>query len=285
MGRFIAPVQDKVSQNFGDNPDYYRSLGQNGHTGIDYACWPETPVKASGDGIVAFEGWGQNHDGFRNVAGIAVLLDHGDVYTGYAHLNSTTVSIGQRVEQGDIIGYSGATGQVMGPHLHFEFWGKPTNWKNGWAGRVNPSDYLSNDKEDDMRQMSREELIWNYRTIAGQEPTEANLQAWLNSGADYITTNEIMKRDFANAGNAFYQYRERTERLITELREQAKVSASVEVKLKELEAENSRAVEEARLAVERSAALEAQAAADKEAGESALRRLGQFITKYLPGGK
>lgn len=148
MSRFIRPVSDPVTQQFGENPDYYRSLGQLGHTGIDYGCSMGTSVRATGDGRVSFAGPGANHGGFLAVAGNAILLDHGDVYSAYSHLSRFAVGQGQQVSQGQVIGYSGNTGQVTGPHLHFEFWGKPTNWKNGWSGRVDPGNYITNEGDE-----------------------------------------------------------------------------------------------------------------------------------------
>lgn len=139
MSRFIYPVQAPLSQGFGENPDYYRKFGQIGHNGQDWACPINTPVKAAADGVVFFEGFGENSTWMRQPAGICIILDHGDIYTGYAHLNTTIVNAGQRVIQGQIIGYSGATGAATGSHLHFEFIGKPPVLTNGYYGRINPT--------------------------------------------------------------------------------------------------------------------------------------------------
>lgn len=141
MARFIWPITNhRVTQNFGANAAWYRAnVGQNGHNGTDLGHPIGTPVKASADGTVEFEGWGKNHGWMGSVAGIAIILNHGDVYTGYAHLNSTIISRGQKVKQGQTIGYVGQTGTATGPHLHFEFIGKPINFNNGFAGRLNPS--------------------------------------------------------------------------------------------------------------------------------------------------
>jgi len=64
--------------------------------------------------------------GFGNV----VWIDHGGaVLTVYAHLSAITVTAGQDVEGGDLVGLSGATGDVTAPHLHFEVWqgGRPVD--------------------------------------------------------------------------------------------------------------------------------------------------------------
>jgi murein DD-endopeptidase MepM/ murein hydrolase activator NlpD len=87
------------------------------HRGVDYAAPTGTPIKATGDGIVAER---RSMGGYGN----AVILSHGSRYTTlYGHMsrfaNNTTP--GQRVEQGQVIGYIGSTGLATGPHLHYEF--------------------------------------------------------------------------------------------------------------------------------------------------------------------
>lgn len=84
------------------------------HTGVDLSAISGTPVIASGNGAVAFAGW--NDYGYGN----AIVIDHGGMYTLYAHLSSINVSCGQSVNGGDVIGNVGSTGRSSGPHLHFE---------------------------------------------------------------------------------------------------------------------------------------------------------------------
>jgi len=87
------------------------------HRGIDYAAPTGTPIRAIADAKVTFSG---RQGGYGNL----VILDHAGPYsTAYGHLSrfASNVRSGQRVRQGDIIGYVGATGLATGPHLHFEF--------------------------------------------------------------------------------------------------------------------------------------------------------------------
>lgn len=87
------------------------------HKGIDYAAPAGTRVKASGDGVVEFAG---RQGGYGNL----VILRHQNRYTTYyGHLRGFAPGIhrGARVQQGDIVGYVGATGLATGPHLHYEF--------------------------------------------------------------------------------------------------------------------------------------------------------------------
>lgn len=87
------------------------------HKGVDYAAPTGTPVKATGDGTVAFAG-------FNGGYGRMVTLRHGEKYsTVYGHLQrfAKNISAGRRVTQGQTIGYVGMTGLATGPHLHYEF--------------------------------------------------------------------------------------------------------------------------------------------------------------------
>ena len=84
------------------------------HEGIDIAVGEGTPVRAAAAGTVIYAGW---MGGYGNL----VVVDHGGgVSTAYGHNTSVTVGIGQRVEQGQLIAYSGSTGHSTGPHVHFE---------------------------------------------------------------------------------------------------------------------------------------------------------------------
>lgn len=87
------------------------------HEGTDYAAPVGTPIKAAGDGRVSFAGW-------KGGYGRTVVLSHGDnITTLYAHMSKLGkgISNGTRVEQGQTIGYVGASGMVTGAHLHYEF--------------------------------------------------------------------------------------------------------------------------------------------------------------------
>ncbi len=97
------------------------------HYGIDYAAPEGTPVSALGSGTVTFKGWRGGYGNF-------VEIRHNDTYkTTYGHLSRYASGLrrGSRVEQGEVIGYVGATGVATGPHLDFRF------YKNG-----TPIDFL-----------------------------------------------------------------------------------------------------------------------------------------------
>jgi murein DD-endopeptidase MepM/ murein hydrolase activator NlpD len=87
------------------------------HKGVDYAAPMGAKVKVTSDGVVAFVG---KQGGYGNV----VMIDHqGRFSTVYGHLSRFAGGLhkGQRVRQGQIIGYVGMTGLATGPHLHYEF--------------------------------------------------------------------------------------------------------------------------------------------------------------------
>lgn len=107
----------RVSSGF--NPKRWHPVLQKwrSHKGVDYAAPTGTPVKATGDGRVVFRG---TKGGYGNT----VILEHAGKYqTLYAHLSkySPRAKAGQRVKQGQVIGYVGMSGLATGPHLHYEF--------------------------------------------------------------------------------------------------------------------------------------------------------------------
>lgn len=101
---YIWPISPRVSQEFG-----------GGHPGMDLVASIGTPIVASRGGVVISAGW--NNGGYGNL----VLIDHGGgIVTAYAHQSQIAVSAGTFVNQGQVIGYVGSTGNSTGPHLHFE---------------------------------------------------------------------------------------------------------------------------------------------------------------------
>ena len=95
------------------------------HTGVDYAAPTGTPVMSIGDGTVISKGWGGG-------GGNTVKIRHNSVYTtAYLHLSkyASGLKVGDRVHQGQVIGYVGMTGTATGPHLDFRVWknGTPIN--------------------------------------------------------------------------------------------------------------------------------------------------------------
>jgi len=104
-GVFVWPTSGRISQNF----RWY-------HQAIDIANKAETPVLAADAGKIMVAGWPDNI-GYGN----RILIDHGNGFmTLYAHLAKVTVTPGQTVKRGSVIGLMGSTGRSTGTHLHFE---------------------------------------------------------------------------------------------------------------------------------------------------------------------
>ncbi|MEV0977447.1 peptidoglycan DD-metalloendopeptidase family protein [Streptomyces sp. NPDC049915] len=101
------------------------------HTGVDFVVPTGTTVKAVGAGTVVSAGWG---GAYGNQ--VVIKLNDG-YYAQYAHLSQLSVSAGQTVTAGQQLGLSGATGNVTGPHLHFEIRTTPD-----YGSDVDPVAYL-----------------------------------------------------------------------------------------------------------------------------------------------
>jgi hypothetical protein len=137
-GPWVYPVPPpfNLDTRFGKQGKHW----SKGHSGVDFAKPYKTDVYAAAEGVVlsAHEGAG----GVNSAYGNYVLLLHADnVVTMYAHLaDFADIEEGQPVKAGDLIGYIGATGNVTGPHLHFEV--RPMI--KGHHLPVDPEPYLSN---------------------------------------------------------------------------------------------------------------------------------------------
>jgi len=109
---FIMPVESKITSSFGKARVYNGSL-KGYHSGTDFRAKVGTPIVAANDAKVALV-----KDRFYS--GGTVLLDHGEgIYTCYFHMSKFNVKEGQVVKKGELLGLSGQSGRVTGPHLHF----------------------------------------------------------------------------------------------------------------------------------------------------------------------
>ena len=129
---FKAPVPKEFAEcwpsQFGNRRSYNGSAYNFFHTGLDFCGGVGTEIYAPAAGTVVFAGP-------LTVRGNATMIDHGwGIYTGYMHQSEIKVSVGDKVEVGQLIGLVGNTGRVTGPHLHFEI----------WAGgvQIDPMDWL-----------------------------------------------------------------------------------------------------------------------------------------------
>ncbi len=121
-----APLSFKyISSGFTTGSRYVAAFNvSTGHRAIDYAAITGTPIRTVGDGTISFAGWNGPY-------GYMVKVRHNGTYsTNYGHMSKIAVRTGQKIKQGDVIGYVGSTGFSTGPHLHYEM------VKNG--SKINP---------------------------------------------------------------------------------------------------------------------------------------------------
>ncbi|MFJ7336715.1 M23 family metallopeptidase [Streptomyces sp. NPDC101110] len=112
LNTFVSPISGSyVSTAYKASSGLWSS---GSHTGVDFHAASGTSVHAVGMGEVVEAGWGGSYGN-----NIVIKMNDG-TYTQYGHLSSIGVSVGQKVTPGQQIGLSGATGNVTGPHLHFE---------------------------------------------------------------------------------------------------------------------------------------------------------------------
>lgn len=118
----LWPVAGRVSSPFGGRLNPFSREGQY-HPGVDLQAAYGTPVRVTADGVVRMAEWNGGY-------GKLIVVDHGgSLQTYYAHLSRFAVVSGEEVRRGEVIGYSGATGYVTAPHLHYEvrIGGNPVN--------------------------------------------------------------------------------------------------------------------------------------------------------------
>jgi len=112
--KYIVPMDSKITSSFGKARIYNSTL--NGyHSGTDFRAKVGTSIVATNDGKVVLA-----RDRFY--AGNSVIIDHGQgIYSCYYHLSEFSVKEGDVVSKAQVIGLSGDTGRITGPHLHFSF--------------------------------------------------------------------------------------------------------------------------------------------------------------------
>ncbi|QEE31085.1 M23 family metallopeptidase [Terriglobus albidus] len=127
-GSFAAPVASRVFDNFGDNR-IFNGKKVSIHRGSDFPARPGTPVHALNSGRVVLA---QR----MFLEGNCVIIDHGNqLFSIYMHFSRLQVKAGEMVKKGQLLGLSGATGRVTGPHLHVSM---------RWSGEnLNPAALLA----------------------------------------------------------------------------------------------------------------------------------------------
>ena len=115
-GSMGLPVAAPLSASFGATRSYNGGAFNSVHTGTDFAAATGTAILAPAAGKVVFVG-------HMDIRGNVTIIDHGwGVFTVYCHQSQQNVQVGDTVAVGQIIGATGSTGRVTGPHLHWELW-------------------------------------------------------------------------------------------------------------------------------------------------------------------
>lgn len=127
-----------VSQKYGNNPTYYQQFGLKGHEGVDWA----TPVGIKlivpfATGKILRTGWDPQYGYYIVIWDVTQKCA-----VWYCHLSSINVFAGQSIPRGKLVGYTGASGNVTGPHLHCNFVetdanANRLNTNNGYQGFLN----------------------------------------------------------------------------------------------------------------------------------------------------
>jgi murein DD-endopeptidase MepM/ murein hydrolase activator NlpD len=109
----LWPVEGQVTGSFGERIDPFNGEGAF-HSGVDIGSSYGHPIVAPADGVVTVT---DTMGGY----GKTIMIDHGNgISTRYGHLSGFSVTAGQKVQRGDVIGYVGESGRSTGPHLHYE---------------------------------------------------------------------------------------------------------------------------------------------------------------------
>ena len=162
-----SPVSGTISSFYGGVRQ--KLSGGKGHSGLDLAAPEGTPITAPMEGIVKDvftvddEGW---RAGFAKVFGNCVILRHSDSddsvlgYTLFAHMvASPSVSRNQPVNQGDLLGHVGNTGQSTGPHLHWGVTVADNPYLQRAKGLNDPLNFLDNSEDSSEEDTTDEEQL------------------------------------------------------------------------------------------------------------------------------
>lgn len=127
----------RLTQGFGLNPADYARFGLKGHNGLDYGLPAWTPVLAPHSGKVVEASF--DAGGYGNY----VKVESANEGSVLAHLAKISVPLNEAVAEGELIGYSGNTGNSTGPHLHWGYYRIPRDRSNGYAGFIDQTPYIN----------------------------------------------------------------------------------------------------------------------------------------------
>lgn len=172
-GSFIRPAE-------GVYTDYFGTRGGK-HFGVDIAKAGNVPIVAADDGTVSRS---YNSSSYGETVFIKHTINGEQYETVYAHLRSgsRTVSVGQTVKKGTIIGYMGSTGHSSGQHLHFEL--HKGLWNVSKSNAINPIPYLKGSLITAITESSVQysEYDHTFATLTINVPGGGNVNMYSNPG-------------------------------------------------------------------------------------------------------
>lgn len=155
------------------------------HAGIDLAVPVGREVYAAAFGTVYSVADGGNQ-------GIAVQIFDGQYYPHTFHMNQRVVSPGQKVAQGQLVGYSGNTGLSTGPHVHFGVGKKPYISTTSINDYIDPTEYTKK-KEEPM--LNDEITKYLYGAFTGREPNQGELDSWRGRETNTLVTTLVTSKE------------------------------------------------------------------------------------------
>ena len=207
-----------ITQQWGKNPDWYKRFGIKGHNGLDLRAPTGTPVYSPHDGVIKERRFDSGYGNYLKVES----KTEGSVL---AHLSRFAVGINKHVKKGDLIGYSGNTGNSTGPHLHWGYYKLPRNRNDGYLGYINQeslvdsgedmSDIIKVEKKDWERarkSMDVLEDVHDYLELDGDH-IDSGSDPYKNVIGGYKSQATAIRRDLAKCEQEVKNRKEQVSRL------------------------------------------------------------------------
>lgn len=224
-----------ITQEWGVNPSAYARFGLKGHNGIDFRAAVGTPVYAPHDGKI------KEKANDTNGYGLYLKVESDVEGSVLGHFSKFAVNLGQEVKEGDLLGYSGNTGNSTGPHLHWGYYKHPRNRGDGYGGFINQKGLISSGDE-----MSKEleacmvdrQKFWDERDATWRELDADSLEGAKRSIAGLRSRITDLSNQLGGFKAEVDNQREKVSRLQVEIANGIKKLDLLEAELKSKEKEN-----------------------------------------------
>lgn len=182
INKFFKTTQ-RITQYFGNNPEYYKKFGFNGHEGVDFGTPTGVELLSPFDGIILRDTDNAKEDNY----GIKVVVWSPELKIAlwFCHLSDNLVSVGDKVKAGQVIGHTGNTGNSTGAHCHVNFCetdatGNRINTSNGYKGFLNIFDYVDfiEPNKEDTFSSPLKQLVWDILVGMKENTTDDEVTAW-----------------------------------------------------------------------------------------------------------